>query len=84
MAESAIKTKLPFLLKTTSTLKAFPFLLFAIIHHHGITIRSGHYTAEQVSNGKLYTCNDNFVSSTSAMDSFESKTAYMVFYKLVS
>ena len=78
------KDQTPISIENNIYIKGFPFLLFAIIHHHGITIRSGHYTAELVSNGKLYTCDDNFVSSTSAMDSFESKTAYMVFYKLVS
>ena len=78
------KDQSPISIENNIYIKGFPFLLFAIIHHHGITIRSGHYTAQLVSNGKLYTCNDNFVSSTSAMDSFESKTAYMVFYKLVS
>ena len=57
------------------------FSLIAIIHHIGTTIRSGHYTATIVSNGKFYTCNDDRIS---VKDSFESEGAYMVFYKLVS
>ena len=62
----------------------FRFSLIAIINHIGDTIRFGHYTTVLVSNGKHYTCNDELITFTSAMDSFESNTAYMVFYKLVS
>ena len=62
-------------------INGFPFSLIAIIHHIGTTIRSGHYTATIVSNGKFYTCNDDRIS---VKDSFESEGAYMVFYKLVS
>ena len=78
------KDQTPISIENNICINGFPFLLLAIIEHHGITIRSGHYTATLVSNGKLYTCDDNLISSTSATDSFESKTAYMVFYKLVS
>ena len=59
------------------------FTLCAIIHHHGPTLRSGHYTSSIISHNVLYTCNDNSVSSAPMVDVMESNTAYIVFYRLL-
>ena len=38
------KDQTPISIENNICINGFPFLLLAIIHHHGITIRSGHYT----------------------------------------
>ena len=79
-----LKEQTPIAIENNICINGFHFSLIAIINHIGDTIRCGHYTTILVSNGKHYTCNDELITFTSAMDSFESNTAYMVFYKLVS
>ena len=55
------------------------FSLLGSIHHHGNTIRSGHYTCNISYPDSAYTCNDNNIISLSNINLL-SDSAYLVFY----
>ena len=74
------KTKL--LVENDIKINEHVFILSAIIHHHGSTIRAGHYTTSIINQNILYTCNDSSVTSAMLVNVMESDSAYLVFYKL--
>ena len=77
-----LKIETPILLENVIKIKEHFFCPRGIIHHHGSTLRSGHYTASIISQDTLYTCDDDFISSKDVVGSFECDSAYMIFYKL--
>ena len=74
------KTKL--LVENEIKINEHVFILSAIIHHHGPTLRAGHYTTSIINHNILYTCNDSSVTSAMLVNVMESDSAYLVFYKL--
>lgn len=68
-------------IEETVMIGSFVYELLGVIHHHGNTINSGHYTAI-VKFDKYYNCNDNSINIINFEDFKISDSAYLLFYKL--
>ena len=77
-----LKEKTKLLVENEMKINEHVFIVSAIIHHHGSTIRAGHYTTSIINQNILYTCNDSSVTSATLVNVLESDSAYLVFYKL--
>ena len=56
------------------------FTLVGIIHHHGNSANSGHYTCTLFYNDKIFHCNDMMITESSDSKSVHSATPYILVY----
>ena len=84
VSEMASKDNNPVPLEGVVEIDKHKFILNAIIHHHGVSLRSGHYTTSIIDQNMLHYCDDEKVSSTPMSSVHDSSTAYVIFYKLVN
>ena len=54
--------------------------LVGIIHHHGSSANSGHYTCTLFHNGKVFHCNDMMITESSGFEFVHSATPYIMVY----
>ena len=58
------------------------FTLVGIIHHHGISANSGHYTCTLIYNDRVFYCNDMMITESSVFEVVHAGTPYILVYKL--
>ena len=58
------------------------FTLVGIIHHHGSSANSGHYTCTLFHDGKVFHCNDMMITESSAFEFVHSDTPYILVYRI--
>ena len=55
------------------------YQLLGVIHHHGTSLNSGHYTNTIYINDMFYSCNDHKIAPSECIQ--DSGSAYIVFYR---
>ena len=55
--------------------------LVGIIHHHGNSANSGHYTCTLFHNGKVFHCNDMMITESVGFEFVRSATPYILVYR---
>ena len=78
----AIKNKFNVYIDEGFTLKNDTYRLFAIIHHHGDSSRSGHYTS-YVKYNTFYLCNDIHIKPLNLSFPLSSQSAYILAYERI-
>nr|NIQ20721.1 hypothetical protein [Gammaproteobacteria bacterium] len=78
----AIKNKFNILIDDKLMLKENAYELIGIIHHHGDTTESGHYTS-WVKYNNFFSCNDISIRQINMNSPVISHTAYMLVYKSI-
>jgi ubiquitin C-terminal hydrolase len=75
----SVKNKFNISIDERFTLKGCAYELIGIIHHHGQTAISGHYTA-WVKYNQFFVCNDVHVKPVNIHENIKTDTGYILIY----
>ena len=67
-------------ISNTLRLDSSSYHLIALVHHHGRSTLSGHYTSNIIIDNVAYFCNDHYIRSSDVVDDNSSNSAYIVLY----
>ena len=76
-----IKSKSLVPIQTRVSMDGHCFTLVGIIHHHGDSANSGHYTCTLFHNDNVFQCNDMMITESSGFEFVHSATSYILVYR---
>ena len=77
-----VKNKTGILIQTHVSVDGAGYSLLGIIHHHGGSACSGHYTSTLFHDDIIFDCNDMMITESSNFTPIHSTTAYILVYRL--